>query len=99
MPRESTFQSRIIRKVEMLLPGCIVVRGDPSYRQGVPDWIILYEDRWAALEIKRDSRSTSQPNQEYYINLMDNLSFAAFVCPENEEEVLGDLQLALRGTR
>jgi len=98
MARESQYQHTIIRMIEGLLPGCIILKNDPSYRQGIPDLIVLYKDRWAALEVKRNSSAPRQPNQDHYIHVMNFMSFAAFLCPENEREVLSDLQLALRFT-
>jgi hypothetical protein len=94
--RESEYQAEVIGKIRHLLPDCIILKNDPSYMQGVPDLIILYKDCWAMLEIKRNARAHRQPNQDYYIELMNSMSFAAFLCPENEREVLHDLQLALR---
>jgi hypothetical protein len=96
MARESQYQHEVIGKIENLLPDCIILKNDPSYMQGVPDLIVLYRDRWAMLEIKRNAGAHRQPNQDYYIELMNSMSFAAFLCPENEREVLHDLQLTLR---
>lgn len=96
MARESEYQATIIDTIRRLLPGCIILKNDSSYLQGVPDIIILYKDRWGMLEIKRSERAAEQPNQRHYIDLMNNMSFAAFLYPEIELEVLRDLQLALR---
>lgn len=91
---ESLYQRRIIGIVRQLFPGCIILKNDSSYLQGIPDIIILYEDMWAALEFKRSKNASHRPNQDYYIELLDSMSFASFVNPENEEDVLHDLQLA-----
>ena len=98
MGRESPYQTKVIRTIERLLPGCIVLKNDPTYRQGIPDLIVLYRDRWAALEVKRTELAPRRPNQDHYIAHMNMMSYAAFICPENEMEVLSDLQLALRFT-
>ena len=90
--KEQQFQSQLIKKLEMIFPGCIVVKNDPSYIQGMPDLLVLYKNKWAALECKKSEKSHKQPNQEYYVNSMNDMSYASFVYPENEEEVLDELQ-------
>lgn len=93
---ENKFQANLIRDIKNRIPGCIVMKNDSSYIQGIPDLLVLHNDRWAALECKKNSRASKRPNQEYYVNKMDDMSFARFVCPENREEVLNDLQSALQ---
>ena len=90
--KESQFQSRLIKKLKEMLPGCVVLKNDPGYLQGFPDLTIFYKDRWAALECKCSNNSSHQPNQDYYVSYLNDMSFARFICPENEEEVLHDLQ-------
>lgn len=97
--KESEFQKNLIYQIKALFPGCIVMKNDPNYIQGIPDLIILYENKWAALECKRSATASHRPNQEYYISLMDDMSFAAFVFPENREEILNELEQALRPRR
>ncbi len=96
---ESKFQSLFLSDVRKLFPGCIVLKNDSSYQQGIPDWTIFYGDRWATLEIKRSGDERPRPNQSYYVNLMNELSFSTFVYPENAEEVLDALQQALKPRR
>lgn len=93
---ENKFQANLIRDIKNRIPGCIVMKNDSSYIQGIPDLLVLYNDKWAALECKKNSRASKRPNQEYYVNKMDDMSFARFICPENREEVLNDLQSALQ---
>lgn len=93
--RESVYQGKLIKKIKRLLPGCIVIKNDPQYTQGITDLLILHGKNWGALEVKASATAPSQPNQGYYVDKMDEMSFAAFIFPENEEEVLHDLQLAL----
>lgn len=90
--RESQFQRELINEIKDRFPGCIVMKNDPNYIQGIPDLIVLYNDRWAALECKRSAQSHHQPNQDYYISIMDEMSFASFICPENKEVVLCDME-------
>ena len=69
---------------------------DSSYIQGIPDLLILYKDKWATLECKKNARANRQPNQEYYVDLMDKMSFSRFICPENKEDVLNELYKAFK---
>ena len=92
---ERDFQAKLIKELKVMFKGCIIVKNDPNYIQGIPDLLILYNDRWAALEVKKSEHAHHQPNQEYYIDLMDQMSFAAFIYPENKEEILYELQQAL----
>lgn len=93
---ESLFQRLLIDELEEMFPGCVILKNDSSYRPGVPDLVVLYNDRWAMLECKKNSTSRSRPNQPYYVDVLNDMSFAAFIYPENKEEVLRDLQQALR---
>lgn len=97
--RESRFQAELIDDLRDLLPGCIVLKNDANYLQGFPDLLILFRDRWATLEVKASLRAVRQPNQEYYVELLDGMSFSAFICPENKEEILHELQQALGARR
>ena len=92
MPKESYFQSKLIKELKERFPESIVLKTDPKYKQGMPDLLILYKDRWASLEVKKDSKATHRPNQEYYIEKMNNMSYSAFIFPENKEAVLNELE-------
>ena len=89
---ENAFQSKLIKDLKKRFPGCIVLKSDSGYLQGIPDLLILYKDKWASLECKQSEQSKKQPNQEYYVGKMDEMSFSRFIFPENKEEVLDDLQ-------
>lgn len=91
---ESKFQANLVKELKRLFKGCIVMKNDSSYIQGIPDLLILYNNKWAALECKKTARASKRPNQDYYIGLMDKMSFAKFISPENKEEVLHALQQA-----
>lgn len=78
-----------------MFPGCIVTKMDPTDIQGMPDLLILYKNKWATLELKRSRNATHQPNQDYYVDKMNEMSFSRFIFPENEEEVLHELQQSL----
>jgi len=94
--RENKFQADLIKEIKSILPGCIVMKNDPNYLQGIPDLLILYEGKWAALECKASSSSPRQPLQDYYINYMNKMSYASWIYPENKEDVLDELLQALR---
>ena len=91
---ESKFQADLKKELEKRFPGCIVTKLDSSYIQGIPDLLILWRDKWAVLECKKNGSAKKQPNQEYYVEKMNEMSFSKFIYPENKEEVLNDLQQA-----
>ena len=93
---ESEYQSRVITRLNEVLPGCVVMKNDSSYMPGIPDLLVLYGDKWAMLEVKIHGRARHQANQDHYVDLLDSMSFAAFIYPDIEEEVLRDLQCAFR---
>lgn len=88
---ERDFQAYLIAEIKELFPDCIVLKNDPNYIQGIPDLLILWGDRWAALECKASMNSRLQPNQAWYITEMNIMSYASVICPENREEVLDAL--------
>lgn len=96
---EKHFQAKLIKEIKCKLKGCIVLKTDPTYIQGLPDLLILYKNKWAALEVKKNSKAHHQPNQDYYIQLMNKMSFASFISPENKEEVLNEVCKALQSGR
>jgi hypothetical protein len=89
---ESKFQKELMDEIRERYPGCVILKNDSGYIQGFPDWTILYKDKWAVLEAKREKNAARQPNQEYYVDQLNGMSFSRFVYPENKEEVLRDLQ-------
>lgn len=92
--QERAFQAKLIKRIKAMFPGSMVFKMDPNYIQGTPDLLILYKDKWAALECKRSEKASKRPNQELYVEQMNQMSFSRFIYPENEEEVLNDLQQA-----
>ena len=88
---ESKFKSDLMRDLKQRFPDCMIVKPDANTQQGIPDILILFREKWAALEIKRSLTSSRRPNQEYYVDRLGKMSYAAFVCPENKEEVLNAL--------
>lgn len=90
--RESKFQADLKKELKKIFPGCIVTKMDSGDIQGIPDLLVLYKDKWATLENKRSANASHRPNQEYYVNKMNNMSFSRFIYPENKEEVLNELR-------
>ena len=97
--RENEYQARLIKRLVDIFPGCVVLKTDTAYQQGFPDLLILWKTFWASLEVKPSVRAPTRPNQVYFVSRLDQMSFAAFVYPENEEEVLHALQQAFESSR
>lgn len=92
---ESNFQSSLIKELKTRFPGCIILKNDPTYIQGIPDLLVLHNNKWASLEVKKARNAKHRPNQDYYVEKMNDMSFSAFIFPENKEDVLHDLEQAL----
>ena len=97
--KESRFQRELIKEHKDRFPGCYVLKNDAGYLQGVPDLLILYKKRWATLECKRSEDEPHRPNQDYHVEAMNKMSFSSFIFPENKEEVLNEMDSALRPRR
>ena len=92
--KESDFQNKLINKIKKRFPGAIVLKNDASYVQGIPDLTVFYKVHWCCLECKKSAKASENNdnyNQIYYVNLMNMMSYATFVYPENEEEVLDEM--------
>lgn len=97
---EKEYQAYLIKKIRtQVLPGSVVLKNDTQYRQGIPDLTVLYYERWGVLEVKASATAPERPNQDYYIDLLDGMSYAAFIFPENEQEILYELQQSLSPKR
>ena len=90
--KESKFQADLKKELKKMFPGCIVTKLDSSDIQGIPDLLVLYKNKWATLENKRSKNSPKRPNQEYYVEKMNDMSFSRFIYPENKDEVLNELK-------
>lgn len=94
---ESSFQHSVIEELKDRFPDCIILKNDPTYIQGFPDLTIFWFEKWATLECKKSRTASHRPNQDYYINRLNEMSFSAFIYPENRQEVLDDLERAFKG--
>lgn len=96
---ETPFQAKLIQELRSIFPGCVILKNDANYLQGVPDLIILWYKYYALLECKSEAEARRQPNQPYYIQLLNEWSFAAFIHPGNKEQVLDALQRTFKPSR
>lgn len=87
---ESGFQDKLRKSLEEMFPGCMIFKMDQI--QGIPDLLVLYKNKWASLECKKSAKASRRPNQEYYVDRMNEMSFSSFIYPENREEVLSELR-------
>lgn len=92
MALESSFQARLIKELKKMFKGSIVTKMDSGHIQGIPDLLILYKNKWATLECKKIASAKKQPNQLYYVDKMNEMSFSRFISPENKEVVLNELK-------
>ena len=102
MKKESRFQSDLIQKLKTMFPGCVIMKLDANYIQGIPDLLILYKNKWAILECKKsehEALTNPRPNQPYYVDILNQMSYASFIYPENEEDILNDLQRTFKSRR
>lgn len=91
---ERDFQAKLIIDLRHLFPGCFVLKGNSAVQQGIPDLLVLYKDKWAMLECKKSATAKKQPNQQIFVDMLDDMSFSAFVYPANKGEILDKLQQA-----
>jgi hypothetical protein len=99
--RENEYQPKVIEKLNAMFPGCLVLKNDEQYLQGIPDLTVLYRDKWAVLEVKRDEKEMQnpRPNQAHYVERLNGMGFAAFICPSNEQDVFHALQRSFETDR
>lgn len=96
---ENSYQRGLIKRIERRFPGCMVIKNDPGYQQGILDLSIFYGNSWAQLEVKASADSEIQPNQVYFVEKLNEMGFAAFIYPENESEVLDAMEQAFETSR
>lgn len=93
---ENKFQADLIKELKKMFKGCLVTKLDSSHIQGIPDLLILFKDKWACLEVKKSANAKHRPNQDYYVDLLNKMSFSRFIYPENKQEVLDELCKAFK---
>lgn len=93
---ENSFKSKLKKEIKERLPGAIVTLLSPNDIQGIPDLIVLFKNRWAALECKKSAKEPHRPNQDYYVEKMNKMSYSSFIYPENKEQILNEMERAFR---
>lgn len=95
--KEADFERDLKNELETRFPGCFVIKGNSAMRQGVPDRLVLHGQHWAALEVKYPKgrkKPAYEENQEWYIEKLGEMSFAAVVTPANFHEVIDEMESA-----
>lgn len=98
MKNETKFKKDLVDELQAKYPEAIILKNDPSCIQGIPDLTIFYKNKWATLETKKSEKESHRPNQDYYVEKMNKMSFSAFIFPENKEEVLNDLERSFQAS-
>lgn len=93
---ERNFQRDLIKEIKNRFDDCLVLKLDANYIQGIPDLLILSGNHWAALEVKRSAHASRRPNQRFYVDKMNKMSFAKFISPENKESILNELEQSFK---
>ncbi len=89
---ERDYQKYLVKKLKNTFVGCVVIKNDAQLKQGIPDLLVLFKDKWVALEVKNSKTAHHQPNQDLYVERMNNMSYASFIFPENEEQVFKEMK-------
>ena len=89
---ERDYQKKLVKKLKDIFPGCIVIKNDAQLKQGIPDLLVLFNDKWVALEVKKSETASHRPNQDFNVDRMNEMSYAAFIYPENEEKIFSELK-------
>lgn len=90
------YQSKLIKAIKETFPGSIVLKNNANLNPGISDLLVLYEDKWCAIEVKRDAHAPYQPGQEYYLEKMGKMSCAMTAYPENHKDTINGLQHAFQ---
>lgn len=89
---ERDYQKKLVQKLKKTFPESYVIKNDAQLKQGIPDLLVLYNNKWAALEVKQSEKASHRPNQDYHVDNMNSMSYAAFIYPENEEKIFSELK-------
>lgn len=92
MVPERDYQKGLVKRLKDRFPGCYVIKNDAQLKQGIPDLLVLFKDKWVALEVKKSKDASHRPNQDYHVERMNDMSYASFIFPENEEQVFKEME-------
>ena len=95
--KESSFQHSVIKELEERYPGCVVMKNATGFKNGFPDITMYYGPIWAMLECKREEDADKRPNQDYWVERLNRMSFARIIYPENRVDILGELDTFVKG--
>ena len=92
MALEKDFERAMVTRLYTEFPGIHIAKIMATRNQGMPDRALFFPDgRWALLEFKKSAKAPKQPNQAYYVDKLNSYSYAAFIYPENEEDIFREL--------
>jgi hypothetical protein len=90
---ENQYKTELKNRMETRFPGALILKNDEQLLQGIFDLVMLWGPWYAAIEVKKDADAPYRPNQEYYLDRVVKMGGLAFtIYPENEEEVLYEIQ-------
>lgn len=90
---ESQTQARFIKRLRRAFDRAVILKNDSGYLQGIMDLTVILPGVVIFIEVKPYFGAPYEPNQEYYLALVQHLGFMSFtLCPENEEEVFRAIQ-------
>lgn len=96
--RESAYRLDLCNRISTILPDCIIIKLPADQYQGIPDLLILFENKWAMLEVKMSENSVHEPNQDWYVEHCNEMSYASFIWPDIEDAILAELVEKLGST-
>lgn len=97
--KETPYRLSLAKRIQARWPECVIIYPDPSRQQGIMDFVVLFNSFWVALEVKRSESASKRPNQTYYVNKLNDMAFASYIHPGNEQDVLNEIQYTLDDRR
>jgi Holliday junction resolvase len=92
MAKESDFQAKVIKKLKSLGLAVVKNQAGPGVPTGFPDLTAFGEGIYFCLECKASARAKKQPRQDYWVNKLNEWSYAAFIYPSNYDKVMSEIK-------